>query len=101
MIIVVVTFKISNNLDASVLKEKFKETAPLYQNAEGLIRKNYIADMDTHHAGGVYCFDTMKNARKWFDDERIKWLTNRYSKPNLQFFDNPVIVDNVTGEIVA
>ena len=64
MIIVVVTFKISNNLDASVLKEKFKETAPLYQNAEGLIRKNYIADMDTHHAGGVYCFDTMENCQE-------------------------------------
>ena len=101
MIIVVVTFKIPNDVDASNLKEKFKETAPLYQNAKGLIRKNYIADMGTHHAGGVYCFDTMENAKKWFDDERIEWLTNRYSEPNLQFFDNPVIIDNVTGEIVA
>ena len=101
MIIVVVTFQISPELDYAKLKEKFLETAPLYQDAEGLIRKNYIADMENHHAGGIYCFDKLKNAKNWFDDERVEWLTNRYSKPNIQFFDNPVIVDNVAGEILS
>ena len=101
MIIVVVTFKVPSELDAAVLKEKFLETAPLYRDAKGLIRKNYIADMEKHHAGGVYCFDIMENAKNWFDDERVEWITNRYSKPNLQFFDNPVIVDNVAGEIIS
>jgi len=27
--------------------------------------------------------------------------TNRYSKPNIQFFDGTVMVDNVAGEIIA
>ena len=35
MIVVVVTFQISSELDATVLKEKFLETAPLYKDAKG------------------------------------------------------------------
>ena len=101
MIIVVVTFPVSSELNTAVLKEKFLETAPLYRDAKGLIRKNYIADMENHHSGGVYCFDTMENAKNWFDDERVEWITNRYSKPNIQFFDSPVMVDNVAGEIIS
>ena len=53
MIVVVVTFQISSELDAAVLKEKFLETAPLYKDAKGLIRKNYIADMENHHSLSV------------------------------------------------
>ena len=101
MIVVVVTFRISSELDAADLKEKFLETAPLYRNAKGLIRKNYIADMKNQHSGGVYCFDTMENAKNWFDDERVEWITNRYSKPNIKLFESPVVVDNVVGEIIS
>ena len=100
MIVVLVTFPISSDLDAALLKEKFLETAPMYRDTQGLIRKNYLADLERHRAGGVYCFDTMENAKQWFDDERIAWITERYSKPDIQFFDNPVMVDNDKGEIV-
>ena len=40
MITVVVTFKISDELDADILKEKFIETSTLYQDVPGLRRKN-------------------------------------------------------------
>ena len=101
MIVVIVTFPVSAELDTRVLKEKFLETAPLYQDAKGLIRKNYLADMEKNCSGGVYFFDTVENAKTWFDDERIEWISNRYSKPNIQFFDSPVTVDNIAGEIIS
>ena len=100
MIVELVTFPISSDLDVASLKEKFLETAPMYRNTPCLIRKNYLADLENHRAGGVYCFDTMENAKSWFDDDRIAWITQRYSKPDIQFFDNPVLVDNDKGEIV-
>ena len=40
MITVIVTFKISDELDADILKEKFIETSTLYQDVTGLRRKN-------------------------------------------------------------
>ena len=101
MIIVLVTFPISSELDAASLKDKFLETAPIYREVPGLLRKNYIVDVEKHRAGGVYCFDTMETAKNWFDEQRIEWITQRYSKPDLQFFENPVLVDNDKGQIIS
>ena len=100
MIIVLVTFPISSDLDIATLKEKFLETAPMYQDTPGLIRKNYLADLERHRAGGVYCFDTIENAKGWFDDERIAWIAERYSKPYIQFLENAVKVDKDKREII-
>ena len=46
MIIAFVKFKIPSELDDNILKEKFLETAPIYKDTKGLIRKNYISDTE-------------------------------------------------------
>ena len=56
---------------------------------------------DSNIAGGIYCFDNMLNAQRWFDDERIEWITNRYSKPKLKFYQNFVVVDNESKKIIS
>jgi antibiotic biosynthesis monooxygenase (ABM) superfamily enzyme len=101
MVIVIVTFKISSDITESILKEKFMESSDLYKDTPGLIRKNYLADVKNNTAGGVYCFDTLGNAQSWFDDERINWLTERYSKPEINFYDNPIVIDNISKEIIS
>ena len=101
MIIVVVTFKIPSNLDMNSLEQKFLETAPIYKETPGLVRKNNIADIVNNTAGGIYCFKTLQNAKDWFNEERIAWITSRYSKPTIKFFDNPVIVDNDKNIIIS
>ena len=101
MIIVIVTFKISSDITESILKEKFMESSSLYQNTPGLIRKHYLSDVKNNTAGGVYCFDTLENAQNWFDDERIDWLTERYSKPEINFYNNPIVIDNICKEIIS
>ena len=65
-----------------------------------MIRKNYISDLKNNIAGGVYYFNNMLNAKKWFDEERIEWITNRLSKPTLKFYENFVVVDNETKRII-
>ena len=101
MIITIVTFDIDSKLTDSILKEKFLETSPIYKDTQGLIRKNYICDTSKNLAGGVYCFDNMENAKNWFDEERVNWITDRFSKPDIKFYENPVIVDNNTDEIIS
>ena len=101
MIITIVTFNIDSKLTDSILKEKFLETSPIYKDTPGLIRKNYIYDTSKKLAGGVYCFDNMENAKGWFDEERINWITDRFSKPDIKYYENPVIVDNNTNEIIT
>ena len=101
MIITIVTFDIDSKLTDSILKEKFLETSPIYKDTPGLIRKNYICDTSKNLAGGVYCFDNMENAKNWFDEERVNWITDRFSKPDIKFYENPVIVDNNTDKIIS
>ena len=71
------------------------------RKATTALRKNYISEPSNNLAGGVYCFDNMANAKNWFDEERIDWITNRYSKPDLKFYENPVTVDNNSDEIIS
>ena len=101
MIIAVVTFKIDKELTNYVLKDKFLETSTLYKDTPGLIRKNYICDTSKNLAGGVYCFNNKENAKSWFDKDRVKWITERFSAPDIKFYENPVVVDNITDEIIS
>ena len=52
MITVIVTFSIPSEVSASVLEEKFLETAPMYLETPGLVRNNYLYDRATLEAGG-------------------------------------------------
>ena len=101
MITVVVKFKISDTLTSEILKEKFIETSVMYQKVDGLLRKNYIADIENKYAGGVYTFVSMKSAKNWFDEDRIEWITQRFSKPEVAYYESPVIVDNEKNLIIS
>ena len=96
---VIVKFKISDDIDNNSIKEKFKETAPMYQDTNGLIRKNYLFNNSENMAGGVYIFDNSENAHAWFDESRIQWLTDRYSEPEISYFDSPIEVNNDSNQI--
>ena len=50
-------------------------------------------------AGGVYIFDNSENAHAWFDESRIQWLTDRYSEPEITYFDSPIKVNNDSNQI--
>ena len=101
MITVVVKFKISDTLTFKILKEKFIETSTMYQQVDGLLRKNYIADIENKYAGGVYTFVSLKSAKNWFDEDRIEWITQRFSKPEVAYYESPVIVDNEKNLIIS
>ncbi len=98
MFVVIVSFKIAENED---IRNKFKETAPMYQKAKGLIRKNYLVNEEENLAGGVYIFDNKKNAHEWFDSRRIAYLTERYSEPIIKYFESPVEVNNDNNKIIV
>ena len=101
MITVIVTFKISEEINANILKEKFIETSNLYKDVKGLLRKDYISDFENCIAGGVYKFASRQDAKNWFDEDRINWIAERYSKPEIKFYENPVVVDNEKKKIFS
>ena len=99
MITVLITFSVPENNNVEKIKEKFCETAHMYQDVPGLIRKNYLFSDSPMMAGGAYTFSDREKAEAWFDEDRLAWIENRYSKPEIMYFETTVVVNNEQSKI--
>lgn len=101
MITEIVTFKVP---DGTTREEHFANsvrTARGWRENPDLIRKYYIFDAETGIAGGVYLWKEKAHAEKWHGAEFRKVIKEIYgSEPESQFFETPVIVDNLADETV-
>ena len=102
MITAVVNFDLTHDMTLEGAAERFRSTAPKYRDVDGLVRKHYLFSAELHKGGGAYMFETMDQAKALFDDvwrERIKSVYG--TEPSITFFETPVVVDNVSGEIIS
>jgi hypothetical protein len=101
MVTAFVQIKIVKPLSREKIKELAANSAPRYQQVQGLIRKYYILSEDGKTAGGVYLWKTREDAERLYNDEWKEYLEGIYgSKPAITFFQSHVVVDNKTGEVV-
>ena len=64
------------------------------------MRKCYLLSDDGGTAGGVYLWTSRQAAENVYTDEWRRIVREKYgSEPSVTYFDSPVIVDNVAGEI--
>ena len=65
-----------------------------------MIRKNYLIDLDRGIAGGVYLWKEKMHAEIWLGAEFRKMVKENYGEePTFQFFETPIVVDNIAGDI--
>ena len=101
MITTLVQIKLSETLSLDKAQDIFAGTAPKYIDIQGLVRKYYLLSEDGETAGGVYLWESRKAAETLFTDEWKKFILQKYgSEPSVTYFDSPVIVDNLLGEII-
>ncbi|SDJ86010.1 hypothetical protein [Aliiruegeria lutimaris] len=74
------------------------ESTKIFHEVKGLRRKYYL-DSEAG-GGGVYEFATRADAEAWFNEGWADWMEGRFGvRPVLTLFDNPVVLDNVAGEV--
>jgi hypothetical protein len=101
MITALVQFKLPKPMTRDEAQEVYATTAPRYRDLQGLIRKYYVLSEDGGTAGGVYLWESRKDAERVYDNDWKKFIFEKYgSEPRITYFESPVIVDNLTGEIV-
>jgi hypothetical protein len=101
MVTAFVQFKLPSAMSGDQAKEVFVSTAPKYQAAPGLIRKYYLLSEDGGTAGGVYLWRSREDAENLYTDEWKNFVKEKYgSEPTIVYFQSPVIVDNLTKEII-
>ena len=102
MITAVVQFKLTAGTSLEDATAIFQSTAPRYRGMTALMRKYYLFDPETGIGGGCYLFETRAAAEEVFDDAWRALIKEKYgAEPNIQFFETPVVVDNVSNEIVG
>ena len=80
----------------------FLSTAPKYQTMSGLIRKYYFLSEDGAKAGGIYLWQSRAHAEQVYTSEWKAFVRGKYaSEPSLTFLECPLVVDNLTQEIIA
>jgi hypothetical protein len=101
MITTLVQIKLSETLSVDKAQDIFASTAPKYIEFKGLIRKYYLLSEDGGTAGGVYLWESRKAAETLYTDKWKKFILQKYgSEPSVTYFNSPVIVDNLLGEII-
>jgi len=102
MITAVVQFKLPEGVSLEDATARFQSTAPLYLGHDGLTRKYYLFDEENGTGGGCYLFENRAAAEATFNDEWQVRIKEKYgADPHIQYFESPVIVDNVRGEIIG
>jgi hypothetical protein len=101
MITAVVQFKLPQPVTRDKAREIFSSTAPRYRDFPGLVRKYYLLSEDGGTAGGVYLWRSREQADQLYTDDWKKFIRDKYgAEASIEFFASPVIVDNLTGEIL-
>ncbi|MDX1489350.1 MAG: YdhR family protein [Acidiferrobacterales bacterium] len=101
MITVIVQFKLPAAVTTDQAKKIFSGTASKYREVNGLIRKYYLLSEDCGTAGGVYLWKSREDADRLYTDEWKTFVRQRYNaEPVVTYFSSPVVVDNLSGQIV-
>lgn len=102
MITTIVEFRLPQALSLEQARATFLGTAPRYQGMDGLLRKYYYLSEDGARAGGIYLWESREHAERVYTDEWKAFVRGKYgSEPSLVWLQSPVVVDNVTSELVS
>ena len=102
MITVITTFRLPAPVTLDEARRVFLSTAPKYQGVPGLLRKTYVFSPEENTAGGIYLWNSRAEADATYTESWRAFVREKYgTDPSLTYFDTPVVVDNVTHEILS
>ena len=102
MIIAITNFQLPNPVTRDQARSIFRTTAPTYQGVAGLVRKSYVVAEDGNSVGGIYLWNSRAEAEAMYTKSWKAFVREKYgSDPTVTYFDSPVVVDNLTHEILS
>jgi hypothetical protein len=99
MITAIVRYRLPPHIDRAACRDHFEMIAPGFKKAHGLISKHFIWS-ESGIAGGVYQWETLKDAKAFYGGPWRKGIIDRYGMaPEIEFFNVFCITDNAKGEM--
>jgi hypothetical protein len=102
MITSITRFQLPPGIPTEAVKNGFLEVAPKFKHPAGLLRKYFLISADGKTGGGVYLWKSMEEARAFSEGVLRKMIKDKFQvEPSIEYYETPVVVDNVTSEIIA
>lgn len=96
LITVITRFAVPAKVNTSEMRGAFEQVAPAFSNVPHLIRKQFLLSPDGRTAGGVYLWENEAAARTFMQQRVAPMIRDKFRvEPTIEFYDSPVIVDNV------
>ena len=98
----IIRYQLPAGVPTETIKNGFHEVAPKFQQPDGLLRKYFLISQDGKSGGGVYLWNSMEQARTFTEGVIRPMIRDKFKmEASIEYFDSPVIVDNLTSEIIA
>lgn len=102
MITAITAFKLPKPIAREEARRIFLSTAPNYQGVQGLFGKTYVFSEDGATVGGIYFWNSKPEAEAMYTEAWRSSVREKYgTEPTVTYFESPVVVDNVTQQILA
>jgi hypothetical protein len=102
MITAFTTFTLPKPITREEARRIFLSTAPKYRGVQGLFRKTYVLSQDGATVGGVYLWNSRHEAEAMYTEAWRAFVREKYStEPIVTYFESPVVVDNVTQQVLT
>ena len=102
MITTITTFRMPKPTTRDEARRTFLSTAPKYQGVPGLVRKIYYFSQEENTVGGIYLWNSRAAADAMHNESWKAFVREKYgTEPSVTYLDTPVVVDNVTHEILT
>ena len=102
MITAITTFRLPKPITRDEARRLFLGTAPKYLDVPGLVRKVYVVSQEGDTAGGIYLWNSRAEAEAMYTESWKAFVREKYgTDPSVTYFDSPVVVDNLTHEILS
>jgi hypothetical protein len=102
LITVIATFQLPKPITQEEARKIFLSTAPKYLGVKGLVRKYYVLSEDGGTVGGIYLWNTRAEAEAMYTQTWRTFVREKYgTDPSVAYMDCPVVVDNLTHEILS
>ncbi len=99
MITAIVRYKLPPHIDQAACRDHFHEIAPGFRQVKSLISKHFIWSGEGW-AGGVYQWETLEDAKAFYDGPWLQGIVDRYGmEPQIEFFDVFAVTDNARGTV--
>jgi len=94
-------FQLPSGIPTEAVKNGFVEVAPKFKHPAGLLRKYFLISEDGKTGGGVYLWNSMEEARAFSEGVLRSMIEEKFHVDlSITYFDTPVVVDNISSEIL-